>query len=121
MQPQVFKGDLNKLPVKRQKQICLCNKPCNSFITIVGQEDFIMCEAAARDHAFDILRILEILLDVYTKPAPFWTTKDEAYVLDYFKKHGQHNGAYRIIAKHLGRSRDAVKNKVLKMRREGRL
>lgn len=120
MRPSVFKGKLDDLPSKRKRQICKCVDRCSAFITIVGQEDFILCEAEAREHAFQVLRTLGIFSDIYTKPTPFWTTKDEQFIIDYIAKHGVHNGAYRIIAEHLGRSRDATKNKILRMRKEGK-
>lgn len=121
MQPQVFKGDLSLLPTRRRKTICKCEIPRNHFITIVGQEDFIICEKEARDHALDILNQLNVITEIVTQPTPFWTTKEERYVINYFEQHGNHNGAYRIIGAQIGRSRDAVKNKVLKLRKEGRI
>lgn len=117
---QYFKGAMADLPVKRQKSICKCPTLCTNFINIIGMTDFILCEGVAREYAYDILRTLGLHSDIYQKPKPFWTTKDEQYILDYFAEHGHHTGAYQIIGKHLGRSRDAVKNKVLKMRKEGK-
>jgi hypothetical protein len=118
---QLFKGDLTQLSPKKQKKICKCPTTCESFINIVADEDFILCEVDAREHAFHILRELELLSDIYTKPTPFWSYKDEQYIIDYFDLHGPHNGAYKVIGAHLGRSRDAVKNRVLQMRKEGKL
>ncbi|POD45914.1 hypothetical protein BKM15_26205 [Pseudomonas syringae pv. syringae] len=121
MRPTIFKGEMSPLPGKRQKAICKCAERCEHLIIIVGQEDFVICEKAARDHALDILNQLNVITEIVTQPTPFWTTKEERYVINYFEQHGNHNGAYRIIGAQLGRSRDAVKNKVLKLRKEGRI
>lgn len=121
MLPEVYKGQLCRIPERRRKTICQCDIPCKFFITIVGQEDFVLCEKIGRNHALDILSTLGVITDIKTVPTPFWTTKEEKFVIDYFKKHGQHNGAYRIIGVQLGRSRDAVKNKVRSMKKEGKI
>lgn len=116
-----LKGDLASLPAKRQRKICKCSTRCNNFITIVADEDVIMCEGEAREYAYDILRTLGLYSDVYQKPKALWTTKDEQFIIKYYAEHGSHNGAYEIIGRHLGRSREAVKRRITRMRKEKRL
>lgn len=118
---EVFKGDLGKIPEKRRKQICTCPSPCQVFLTIVADTDFILCANQAREFAFDILRPLGIMSSVNTVRRPFWTTKDEDYIRHYLEEFGQHPGAYKCMAEHLGRTYHAVKTHVGDMRKAGKL
>lgn len=129
MIPYMKKGDLNKLPKTRQRKVCGCNDPCQTFITFSHNSDFLLCEQDAKEFAFEILAELGVLTKklAFPKSKYGWTTEQEQFVIRYLKdEHCLQNGrvkygTYSILGEMLGKSREQVKNKIQHMKKEKKL
>lgn len=129
MIPYITKGDLTKLPEKRQKKICGCNQRCREFFTFTTEDDFILCANDTNQFGFEILEQLGLV----TKKQAFpnskygWTTEQERFVIKYLKENNCYLGGkvkwgtYSLIGEMLGKTRDQVKDKINHLRKAGRL
>jgi hypothetical protein len=129
--PYLTKGDLTKLPTKRQKKVCGCSPPCTEFITIATEvEDIMLCHTDANEFAFEILELLGLVTEkrAFPKSKRGWTTEQERFVIKYLKEEHcyldsgrMRDGTYSLIGEMLGKSREQIKDKVNHLRKAGRL
>jgi hypothetical protein len=131
MIPYTTKGDLTKLPNKRQKKVCGCTPRCKEFITITTEEeDLMICRTDAKEFAFELLEMLGLVTEkrAFPKSKRGWTTEQERFVIKYLKEENCINdkgkvkdGTYTLIGEMLSKSREQVKDKVGHLRKAGRL
>jgi hypothetical protein len=122
--PYSAKGDLTRLPEKKQHKICGCEPRCKEFINLSTEKDDVMlCAKDAELFAFEILAHLEIVTRrmAFPKSKYGWTREQERFIIKYLEENPVKYGTYTLIGEMLGKSRDVVKNKIQYMKREGQL
>lgn len=133
MIPYIQKGDLTALHGKRRKAICGCETQCKTFYTFTTDDektDFMLCAGDARQFGFELLEMLGAVKSglLFNGPNLAWSGEDERLIQKYFKENDciDENGKVRYginaaLAGILGRNRSQVKQKVQRMRNEGKL
>lgn len=133
MIPYIQKGDLTALPGKRRNAICRCEKRCTefyTFTTVAKNTDFILCAGDARQFGFEILEMQGAVKSgiMFIGPNRAWTGEEERIIEKYFiendcidDKGRVRNGINTGLAEVLGRTRQQVKEKVKRMRKEGKI
>ncbi|WLR53568.1 hypothetical protein LC048_13650 [Mesobacillus subterraneus] len=133
MIPFIQKGDLTKLSGKRRNSICGCETKCKVFFTFItdnNDSDYILCAGDAKQFGFEILEMIGAVKSgiMFIGPNRAWTGEEERLIENYFKEHDcfddngrVRHGINRGLAEVLGRTREQVKEKVKRMRKEGKL
>lgn len=131
--PFITKGDLTALPGKRRNSICGCEKRCTEFYTFTtykDDSDFILCAGDAKHFGFEILEMMGAVKSgiMFIGPNRAWTGEEERIIEKYFKEHDcidergrVRNGINSGLAEVLGRNRIQVRDKVKRMRKEGKI
>jgi hypothetical protein len=127
--PYIVKGDLTKLPKRRQKKICGCSLTCTEFYTFNTEDEFILCAGDAKKFAFEILEQLGIISKTLAFPYSVsgWTTMQEHLIKKFLSDPNVYYngkvkyGTYSRLGEMLGKSREQVKKKIQHMQKEGKL
>lgn len=116
MRPTLFLGDLTKLTDKKQKKVCTCKKQCETFMILVGHEDFFLCETQAKEHLREMQRLLG---GISTRKE--WTDEEEQRIIEYMADHGKRSGAVSRLAIRMGITPEQLRHKISNLRKEGKL
>jgi len=99
---------------------CKCNPKCQNFYKVNGID--IYCKKQLEQLAINILNTVngtKIAQKNYNNRG--WTTLQEQSIITFIEKNGVQFGTYRILGEMLGKPREAVKRKVYKLEKQGRL
>jgi hypothetical protein len=124
MKPKITRFELKELSVLMQKEVCPHNPRCARAYTITTPNDgFMICEGDIKDTTYDLMKMLGMVDENYTLPKfdAGWTIKQEKILENYLKENGKKYGSYAIIGKLVGKTRQQVKDKVYRMKRDGRI
>lgn len=132
MIPYLTKGQLNRMPEKRRKKICQCQRPCQYFFNISTEnDDVILCETDAKQFVYELLQLLgmadEQKID-FPQSKRGWTFAQENFVLKFLKEEKcmkengfMKDGTYNMLSEMLGKTKAQIKDKVYHFRKAGRL
>lgn len=102
------------------KYICKCPTKCENYIDLDDYGRF--CEKDAMDIAYRIINTVKKVKEPSKARGKggSWKVSEEQYIVDWYAK-GAEFGDIVVIAEYLGRSYGAVKSKIDRLRKEGRI
>jgi hypothetical protein len=107
-----------------QRNVCSHNPKCSrAFIVNTHNDGFMVCENDMKDTVYETMKLLGMVPENYTLPKndTGWTIRQEKLLADYINENGVQYGAYSIIGELVGKTRRQVKDKVHRMKRDGKL
>ena len=109
-------GEIAIQQVTKVRTPCKCKPQCRIYHRVNGFD--IYCNTHLRDLA---LRILDIVGEGADAPAPKgWTAEQDDILINWVSK-GRKSGDQQKIAELVGKHRESVRRRVIKLREEGRI